>query len=146
VDISLEVEGWRADAQSQRMPGLEAALERIRVNGVQAQIDRFYEFKRTKTAAEFENFLHGGDLLTRSLLATGRIDDAVKLSRAITELFPQATRAHIVHGLAREMSGDTRSAAQEYAKAKQVFRAPQVDPNEKFPQDDETWFYLDQLA
>ena len=29
---------------------------------------------------------------------------------------------------------------------KQIFRAPAPDPNERFPQDDETWYYLDQLA
>jgi len=37
-------------------------------------------------------------------------------------------------------------AAREYERMKQVFRAPVVDPNERFPQDDETWYYLDQLA
>jgi hypothetical protein len=32
------------------------------------------------------------------------------------------------------------------AKAKEVFRAPVRDPNENFPQVDDTWWYLDQLA
>ena len=146
VDVSLEIEGWRADARSQRSPRIEDALERVRTDGVQSQIDRFSEWKKTKPPAEFAAYFLGADLLTRALIANGRLPDAVKFSRAIVEMFPLTPRAFIVHGLALAMSGDSRTAAQQYAKAQQVFRPPVVDPNEKFPQDDENWYYLDQLA
>ena len=43
-------------------------------------------------------------------------------------------------------NGDARNAAKQYAKAIEVFRPRVVDPNEKFPQDDEQWTYLDQLV
>jgi hypothetical protein len=36
------------------------------------------------------------------------------------------------------ISGDAAGAAREYERMKQVFRAPVVEPNERFPQDDET--------
>ena len=146
VDISIEIEGWRADAKSQRTTGVEAALERVRVNGVQSQIDRLAELKKTRKPDEFGGIITGGDFVSLALIATGRIDDAVKMSRAMIELFPQEPRVFMVHGLALAMSGDNRGAAQQYAKAKQVFRPPVIDPNEKFPQDDENWYYLDQLA
>ncbi len=146
VDVSLELEGWRADALSQRSPRIEEALERVRTNGVQSQIERFSEWKKTKPAAEFDAYFLGADLLTRALIVSGRLPDAVKFSGAIVEMFPQTPRAFIVHGLALAMSGDSRMAALQYAKAKLVFRPPVVDPNEKFPQDDENWYWLDQLV
>ena len=146
VDVTLEIEGWSADAQSQRTAGIETAVERVRRDGVQSQIDRLAELKRTKTPSEFDTYLTGGDLVTRALIVAGRQEDAVKLSRGLTELFPAASRAHVVYGAALAISGDSRAAAQEYAKAQAVFRPATVDPNEKFPQDDDNWFYLDQLA
>jgi Flp pilus assembly protein TadD len=90
--------------------------------------------------------ISGADLVTRGLIATGRVADAVTLSGALAELFPTETRAAAVHGLALAISGDAGGAAREYERMKRVFRAPVVDPNERFPQDDETWHYLDQLA
>jgi hypothetical protein len=84
--------------------------------------------------------------LTPELIATGRIADAVMLSRGFAELFPTATRAAAVHALALSITGDARGAAQEYRRMTQIFGPAVVDPNERFPQDDETWYYLDQLA
>jgi tetratricopeptide (TPR) repeat protein len=146
VHISLEIEGYSADAASQRSVGVEGALERIRSDGIQSQIDRLKELKRTRPAADSAGLLSGGDLVTRGLIATGRITDAVMLAGALVELFPSATRAAAVHALALSISGDARGATREYERMKQIFRAPVVDPNERFPQDDETWYYLDQLA
>ena len=146
VDISIEIEGYRTDAKSQRTQGIEAALERVRANGIQSQIDRFIELKRTRPPADSAGLITGGDLVSRALIETGRIEDAVKLARTMAELFPQTPRAHAVYALSLAMSGDNRRAAQEYSKAKEAFRPPVVDPNEKFPQVDVNWFYLDQLA
>ena len=64
----------------------------------------------------------------------------------MTELFTTSHSAHLVHGFALAVAGDNTGAAREYAAGKAVFRAPVADPNEKFPQDDDKWWYLDQLA
>jgi len=145
VDVSLEIEGWSADARSQRPAPIEAALERIKSGGVQALIDRLKR-ARASDPTNFPRSLTGTDLVVRALIATGRVDDAVALSRAMTEVYPTAPRAWIAHGVALAVSGDSRGAAQQYTKAKEVFRPPVVDPNEKFPQDDDNWYYLDQLV
>ena len=146
VDVSLEIEAYSPDAASQRSAPIEAAMERIRANGVQSQIDRLTDAKRTRTPAEFEGLINGGDLVIRGLIATGRMADAVKLSGAFAELFPTATRAAAIHGLALSISGDAKGAAREYQRMKEIFRPPVVDPNERFPQVDETWYWLDLLA
>jgi polyisoprenoid-binding protein YceI len=145
VDISFEIEGWNADAQSQRVAPVEQALERIKTTGVNSQIERL----RARQKADPKNFhrtLVGSDLVMRGLIATGQTNDAVVLSRAMTELYPTAPRAWIAHGLALAIAGDARGAAKQYAKAEEVFRPAIVDPNEKFPQIDEDWYYLDQLV
>jgi polyisoprenoid-binding protein YceI len=145
VDISLEIEGWNADAQSQRMP-IEAALERIKTGGVQTWIDRLDSVRKVLPAERFQAYFTGADFITRALLATGRVDDALTLSRALTEFYPSAPRAYVLNGVALSFRGDTRGAAKQYAKAIEVFRPRVVDPNEKFPQDDEQWTYLDQVV
>lgn len=145
VDVNLEIEGWNADAASQRTQRLEETLEKIRASGIQSQIDRLVEIKRTQPAAA-PGILNGGDFVTRALLGSGRIDDAVKLSKSLIEMFPTEPRAHVVYGVALAMAGDTKGAQREYAKAKEVFKPAVRDPNEKFPQVDETWYYLDQLT
>lgn len=146
VDVELEIEGYRADAASQRSPPIEAALERFRVNGVQLEIERLAELKRTRAPAESIGILNGADMVTRALIATGRIADAVALGRAFTELYPTATRAGAVYGMALSASGDSVGAARQYARMREIFRPPVRDPNEKFPQDDENWYWLDLLA
>jgi len=81
-----------------------------------------------------------------ALITTHRVEDAVKLSRALTEFWPASASVHAFHAFALAVSGDERTAASHYAKAKEVFTPPVRDPNEKFPQDDEHWYYLDQMA
>lgn len=145
VDINLEVEGYSPDAQSQRTPGIVAALERIRLGGVQAQINRIDSIQRAVPNAA-AGLVNGGDLVTRALIATGKTQDALPLSKALVEKFPQEVRAHVIYGVALAYAGDNRSASREFAKAKEVFKPVAPDPNEKFPQVDETWYYMDQLA
>jgi len=146
VDVSLEIEAYSPDAVSQRSAPIEAALDRIRTEGVQSQIDRLTEAKRTRTPAELPGLVHGGDLVARALIATGKTGDAVKLSRTLAELFPTETRAAAVNALALSISGDRNGAAREYERMRQIFRPPVADPNERFPQVDETWYWLDLLA
>ncbi len=145
VDVNLEIEGWNADAQSQRTARLEQSLERIRTTGVQSQIDRLTEIMRTQPT-QAAGVMNGGDFVTRALIGSGRIDDAVKLSKALTDMLPSQPRVFILHGVALALSGDTKGAMREYAHAKEIFKPAVKDPNEKFPQVDETWYYLDQLT
>jgi polyisoprenoid-binding protein YceI len=146
VDIDLEIEGWLADAGSQRPKGVNDAIERIRANGVDAHLDRLRTARAGQTDAEFARYFHGGDLIVRGLIADGRAADAVALSRGLVTLFPQLASAYLVHGFALAVSGDRRAAAQQYALARKVFQPPVPDPNEKYKQDDEYWYFDDQLV
>jgi polyisoprenoid-binding protein YceI len=146
VDISIEIEGYSVDAASHRFPAVEDVVQRIATTGVQSQVDRLQEAKKTRAAADFEGLITGADLVLRALIADGRFADAVALARACTELFPTSTRIAAAHALALSIAGDAGSAAREYARMKEIFRPPVRDPNEKFPQDDPNWWYLDQLA
>ena len=145
VEVNLEIEGWNADSQSQRTARVEQSLDRIRTTGIQPQIDRLAEIMRTQPT-QAAGVMNGGDFVTRALLATGRTDDAVKLSKALTDMLPSQPRAFVGYGVALAMSGDPKGALRQYAKAKEVFKPAVKDPNEKFPQVDETWYYLDQLT
>lgn len=80
----------------------------------------------------------------RELLEEGRAK-AVELASALPALF-KAARAYAVYGHALAVAGDTAGAAQQYAEARRVFRRAVRNPNEKFPQVDDQWYYLDQLA
>ena len=51
-----------------------------------------------------------------------------------------------MYGFALAVANDKSGSAREYAKAKEIFRPPPRDPNEKFPQVDDTWYYLDQIV
>src|SRR5262245_8750745 len=146
VDIDLEIEGWLADAGSQRPSGIDQALERIRTGGVDAQLDRLRAARQGKTDAEFQRYFHGADLVVRALIADGRPADAVAFSRGLLSLFPNLASAYLVHGFALCVSGDARGAAQQYARAREVFRPPVDDPHEKYKQDDEFWYYNDKLV
>jgi polyisoprenoid-binding protein YceI len=146
VDIELEIEGWVADAESQRPPGIPEALERIRTGGVETQLDRLRSFKQTKTSQEFAGYFHGGDLVTRALVADHRLPEAVALSRGLTELFPELFSAYLVHGYALAAAGNPKAAGQQFARAREVFRPPAPNPNERFPQVDDFWYFNDQLV
>ena len=146
VDVSIEVEAYSPDAASQRSPRIQQAIDLIASKGVEAQIAQFQELKKTKTPAEFEAYYRAADLVTRGLIASCRVADAVAFSKAITALYPDSYSAHLVNGFALSVGGDKRGAATEYAKAKALYRPPVRDPNEKFPLIDNNWWYPDQLA
>ena len=146
VDIELEIEGWLAGAGSQRSPGVVDALERIRAGGVEAQLARFRSLKQGKTPQEFAPYFHGGGLVTRALIADRRLAEAVALSRGLTDVFPELPSAYLVHGYALAAAGNPKAAAQQFARARELFRPPAPDPAEKFPQDDPFWYYSDELV
>jgi polyisoprenoid-binding protein YceI len=146
VDVTFEVEGYSPDAASQRSPGVEAAVERIKTSGVQSQIARLTELKNTKSEQEFAAYFRGTELTVRGLIGACRLPDAVTLSKAMAELFPSLHSAHLINGFVLGISGDARGAAAEYAKGKEVFKPPVRDPDEQFPQDDGNWWFLDNLT
>lgn len=146
VDIEIELEGYSPDAASQRSPQVEAALQRIVANGVQNQIARLDSVSRSWTPAQAAGYLNGYDYVIRALIATCRIPDAVALAAALARLNPESHRATLIHAFTLGLSGDPAAADRKYAEGKRLFRAPVRDPKEKFPQDDDTWWYLDQLA
>ncbi len=124
VDVDLEIEGWFADAESQRSPALDAALGRIRAGGVAAQLDRMRAARGGKSEAEFAPYFRGGDLVVRGLIAAGRDTEAVALARGLVALFPRLAGAHLVHGFALAAAGDADGARASYA------RALELDPRE----------------
>lgn len=146
VDVSLEVEGYRVDETSQRPPPIEAALERARTDGVEAYVARLRDSSKTKPPERWQAYYVGQDLVVRALVATGRLPEAVTLSRALTELFPASASARLLHGYVLAVAGDARSAGEQYLKGREVFRPKPEDPNEKFEQVDENWYWLDLLA
>ena len=146
VDIEIELEGYWPDAASQRSPQVEAALQRIVANGVPSQIARLDSASRTWTPAQAAGYLTGYDYVVRALIATCRIPDAAALAGALARLYPESHRAALIQAFTLGVSGDPAGADRKYAEGKRLFRPPVRDPNEKFPQDDDTWWYLDQLA
>jgi polyisoprenoid-binding protein YceI len=146
VDVSIELEAYSPDAVSQLPPPVQQALARIEANGVQSQVARLQDLKKTKAPAEFAQYFRGADLVIRGLIGACRVPDAVALSKVVTELWPDSHSARLIDGFVLSVAGDTRHAAAEYAKAKEIFRAPVRDPNERFPQVDDTWWYMDQLT
>jgi polyisoprenoid-binding protein YceI len=146
VDIELEIEGWLADAASQRPPGIADVLERIRTGGVDTQLARWRSSKQGKTPQQFAPYFHGGDLVTRALIVDRRLPEAVAISRGLIELFPELASAYLVHGYALAAAGNPKAAAPQFVRAREVFRPPVPDPTEKFPQVDEFWYYNDDLV
>src|SRR5215471_5992987 len=146
VEVSLEIEGWLADAASQRPQGVAATLDRIRDSGVEAQLDRLRAVRGDKSDAQFAPYFHGGDMVVRALIADGRTAEAVALARGLVPLFPNLASAYLVHGFALSVAGDRREAARQYARAREVFQPPVDDPNERYKQDDPSWYYNDQLV
>jgi len=146
VDISIELTGYSPDAESHRSGRVQQLLDSSRTLGVQWLVDRFADIKRNRPAAVFAANLSAGELIARGMLTTGRVADAVTLSRKVTEFFPDEPRAYAIYGLALAASGDERGAARQYARMKEVFRPPVVDPNDKLRFEDANWWYLDQLV
>lgn len=60
------------------------------------------------------------DQLTRNALEWGYAEQAARLARILTELYPQTARAFTTYGQAMARSGDATSAAAAYEKALQV--------------------------
>jgi tetratricopeptide (TPR) repeat protein len=146
VDISIELEGYSPDAVSHRTGRIQQFLDSSRTLGVQWFVDRLVNAKRTRPPAEFPGYVTAGELVARGMLTTGRVADGLKVASTLVELFPQEPRPYAIYGLALALSGDARSASAQYARMKQIFRPPALDPNDKLRFEDENWWYLDQLV
>jgi len=144
VDVSLEMEGWWQDAEANRSPGILAGVDRLRTQGVSAQMDRLRTSLATYPESTWMNYFTGTDFVVRELLEVDRTR-AAELVRAMPAIF-KGMRAHAVYAHALSVSGDTAGARKEYAEAKRVYKPRVLDPNEKFPQDDDQWYWLDNLV
>ena len=153
VAITLEIQGWFADTASERNAAISAAVTRVKNEGVKAQIDRLRQARdsalkgRTLTGTPgpaWPAYYHGLDLTVRALVAEGRASDAVTLAGGMTSLFTTWS-THMLHGYALAAAGDDREASAAFARAKASYTPPPPS-NEKFKQDDEDWWQLNQLA
>ena len=144
VDIVIEVEGFVADGASQRSPNVLAAIDRVKKEGVPAQLDRLRTSLAGKPDSLLMNYFTGPDFVVRELLEEDRAR-ALELAKGLVPIY-KGSGAHAVYGFALDVTGDSVGATREYAEAKRVARPRIVDPNEKFPQVDDRWYYLDQLV
>lgn len=144
VDVNLEIEAYLPDAESQRSPRVIDAATRVRTLGAEAVVKQLADARGSKTDAEFARYFTSGDMVVRALVADGHTAEAVELSRALTGLFPRLSSAYLVYGFALSAAGDVTGAAKQYARARELFRPPVEDPNVKFKQVDDTWYYNDQ--
>jgi polyisoprenoid-binding protein YceI len=142
VDVNVEVEGWWQDAANQRA-AVTGALTRIKALGVQAQIDTVKSRLKPFADSTLMDYFSGADYLVRELLE----DDpskALQLAAAWPAIF-KGSRTYAVYAHALAVTGDTLAAAKQYAEARRTFKRRVADPNEKFPQDDPEWYWLDNL-
>ncbi len=146
VDIGLEIEAYYADAESHRPAGIVAAAERIRTSGVDAYLTQLRARKTTAPAADWPNAFRGQDFVVRTLIGDDRISDAARLAGALPELFSDNPSAYVIAGYTQLLGRDSAGAAARFTKARDVFRPRPDDPNEKFKQIDDNWYYLDQLV
>jgi polyisoprenoid-binding protein YceI len=146
VDVSFEVEAWRADAESFKPPVVDSALARILATDVGAHLARLRELRQRTGVVDWARSFRGQDFLTRAMIWSGRPRDAARLAAGLGELFPELPDAHLVRGFASAAAGDSRASADAYRRAKEAFvRIPRPAPDSLFAQDDANWYYLDQL-
>jgi polyisoprenoid-binding protein YceI len=146
VDIDFEVEAWRADAATVRSAGVAAVLERIATSAVDSQIRRLRDQRSKMDSAQWSGLVRGYDFVVRALVLSGKRTDAVALATALAELFPRSTDAQLVLGFAADAAGERTKANVAFERAKSLYVPPKRDPNEPFPQVDESWYYADLLA
>lgn len=143
VDISIEVEGWWADATVQRA-AVQGALTRVKTLGAQAQIDTVKRRLSAFPDSTLMDYFSGADYLVRELLEEDPAK-ALQVASAWPSVF-KGSRTYAVYAHALAVTGDTVGAARQYAEAKRQFKRKAPDPNEKFPQDDPEWYWLDNLV
>ena len=143
VDISFEIESWRTDAANVRPAPVEAALQRIATLGVDAQLQRVRERRATTDSSQWQGVAFGQTFVTLGLILSGKMPQAVAFARALVDLFPGSSNAHLAFGFASETAGDRRTALQAYSRARELLVRPKRDPDEQFPQDDPSWYYFD---
>jgi polyisoprenoid-binding protein YceI/Flp pilus assembly protein TadD len=144
VDMNIEIEGWNSDAASQRLPQIVAAIERIKTQGLDVQLDRFKAQIAGKPDSVLTDYLAGPDYLVRQLLEEDR-PRALELAKQLPALY-KGSRAYAVYGHALAVAGDSAGAARQYAQAKRLFKRKVSDPNDPYALIDSDWYYLDELA
>ncbi len=143
ADVSIEIEGWWQDAFVQRT-AVAAAVTRVKTLGVQAQLDTVRSRLKPFPDSVLMNHFLGADYLVREMLEEDPAM-AVQLAAAWPSIF-KGSRTYAVYAHALAAAGDSVAATRQYAEAKRTFRRTPVDPDEKFPQDDPEWYWLDNLV
>ena len=153
VSVSLELEGWLPDAESERSAGVDAAIARIKSSGMQAQIDRLRQARdsaqRGRTLAgqpgpAWPAYYRGLDLTVRGLIAQRDVPDALALANELTTLF-DSWPSYALQGYTFAVAGEQSRSAAALARAKARYTPPPPS-TEKFKQDDDDWWYLNQLV
>lgn len=144
VDMDVEVLGWLADAASQRVPPIVAALERVKTNGLGAQLDRYKAQIAGKPDSALMDYIVGADYLIRVLLEDDR-PTALALAKELPALY-KGSRAYVIYGHALAVAGDSIGAARQYAEARRRFKRRPSDPKDELALIDSEWYYLDELA
>lgn len=146
VDINFEIEAWRADATALRSAGVAAVLERIAASSVDSQVRRLRDQRSKLDSTQWGGLIRGYDFVVRALVLSGKRSEAVSLATALTASFPRSTDAQLILGFAADAAGDKSRADVAFARARSLYTPPKRDPNEQFPQVDESWYYADLLA
>lgn len=146
VDLSFEVEAWRADAASLRPPQVDSAIARVATGGADPYLKALEERRQRAPANQWASYYRGPEFVARGLLWEGRTQDAVALAAGLTRLFPELPDAQLLLGFAAQVAKDSRGSAEAYAKGRELFaKTPRPKPDPEFPQVDDHWYYLDQL-
>jgi polyisoprenoid-binding protein YceI len=143
VDITFEIDSWRTDAANVRPAAVDAAVQRIATEGLDAHLRRVRQRRDSIDSSQWQGLAFGQTFTTVALVLSGKTSEAAAFARALVDLFPALAAPNIALGFASDGAGDHKTALQAYARAKELYVPPKRDPNEQFPQDDDNWYYLD---
>jgi tetratricopeptide (TPR) repeat protein len=141
VDLTIEAQAWLSDAASQRVPPVVEALERVKTQGISAQLDRFRAQIAGKPDSALMGYIAGADYLVRELLEENPAA-ALSLASELPRLY-KGWRAYAISGHALAVTGDSVGAERQYAEARRLFKRKPADPDGLI---DNEWYYLDELA
>ncbi|MGI8498512.1 MAG: YceI family protein [Gemmatimonadaceae bacterium] len=116
VDVALEVTAWDTDFDRERNAQVEAAVQRIGKEGVEATVARARELHDRNPAA-FKDQELGIDRVGRALAQRGQLREALAIFALAADLFPESAAAHAALGAGYESAGKIDDARSEYERA-----------------------------
>ena len=120
---------------------MEAQIDRLRQARDSAQRGRTLA---GKPGLPWPAYYRGLDLTVRGLIAQGNVSDAVALANQLTTLF-DSWPSYALQGYTLAVAGEQSESAAALARAKTRYTPPPPS-TDKFKQDDEDWWYLNQLV